>query len=80
MTLQDIIDSLSQLAANPNVIIKVGLVLLMLMFLLFALVIARQISILTKLVNQVTFSPIFKVIAYGLVVTTLGLLIVTIFV
>lgn len=80
MTLQDIIDSLSQLAAHPNMIIKVGLILLMLLFLLFALVIARQISILSTLANQITFSPIFKVVAYGLVLTTLGLLIVTIFV
>lgn len=65
---------------DPNAFIKIALILLLLLFLLFTITLARQISHLIDLVDQVAFSPVFKGIAYGLSLITLLLLTAVIFV
>lgn len=66
--------------SDPEVFVKIVLILLVLLFLLFTIIFARQTSHLLNLVNQVSFSPIFKSIAYGMIVLTLLLLVAVIFV
>ncbi|HMS22295.1 MAG TPA: hypothetical protein PKA38_00880 [Candidatus Levybacteria bacterium] len=80
MSLEDIITNVTNFLNSPDVFIKIALVLLELLFLLFTIVLTRQISSLTKLVNQVSFSPVLKFIAYSVIFGTLLLLLVTIFV
>lgn len=80
MTFQDIINNFMGVLQDQNALLKVVLILLLLLFALFTLILARQISLLTKLLNQVTFSPIFKMIAYATVVLTLTLLLFVILV
>lgn len=66
--------------SNPDALVKIALILLLLLFLLFTLILARQISQLLKLVDQVSFSPVLKFTAYSLVISTLLLLLGVIFV
>lgn len=80
MTLNELYNSLLAFIQNQDLILRTALGALLLLFLLFAFVLARQISLLTGLINQVTFTPIFKMIAYSVAVITLLLLIATIFV
>lgn len=65
---------------NPNLFAKTALILLLSLFLLFTLVLGRQIALLLNLVDQVTFTPVFRFIVYGLSFATLTLLLFTIFV
>ncbi|MGE5042219.1 MAG: DUF5657 family protein [Candidatus Levyibacteriota bacterium] len=61
-------------------ILKIVLVLLSLLFLLFTILLARQISLLTKQINQASFSPIMRFIGYLFVMATLTILIIIILV
>lgn len=80
MTFGDIIAQFSLLLQNQDLILKVVLFLLLILFLLFTLVFGRQIALLTNVINQVTFSPIFRLIGYSLTVATLVLLVLVIIV
>lgn len=80
MTIEDIVTQFSLFLQNQDLILRGVLFVLLLLFLLFTLTFGRQIAILTKVVNQVTFSPIFKLIGYGLTVMTLILLVLVIIV
>lgn len=80
MNVQDIINSITTLLGNQNQLLKAILILLALLYLLFTLVLARQITLLTNILNQVSFTPIFRFLAYAVAIATLGLLLVTIFV
>lgn len=65
---------------NPDTFVKTALILLTLLFLLFTIIFTRQTSHLLNLVDQVSFSPIFKSIAYGMIAITFLLLVAVIFV
>lgn len=65
---------------NPDGLVKIALILILLLFLLFTLIFNRQITHLIELVDQVSFSPILKFIVYGVTFATLVLLILTILV
>lgn len=80
MTIQDFLTFFVNFAAIQDIIIKTILVLLIILFALFALVLARHISLLTNLVNQVSFTPIFKLLAYGTVFVSIALLVLVILV
>ncbi len=80
MTIEDIYTQFTLFFQNQDLILKGILFVLLLLFLLFTLVFGRQIDILTKVINQVTFSPIFKLMGYGLTVVTLILLVLVIIV
>lgn len=49
--------------ANQDILVKIALVLLLSVYLLFALVLTRQIFLLNDIINQITFAPIFKFLA-----------------
>ncbi|MBP6913134.1 MAG: hypothetical protein KBC00_00805 [Candidatus Levybacteria bacterium] len=80
MNLETIITNITNFLNSPDIFVKIALVLLELLFLLFTIILARQISSLTKLINQVSFSPVLKFTAYTVIFSTLLLLLVTIFV
>lgn len=80
MTINDLYNSFLALIQNQDLILRTALGALLLLYLLFAFVLARQISLLTGLINQVTFTPVFIFIAYGVAVATLLLLLAAIFV
>ena len=80
MNILDIFTNISLILQDQNLLVKIALSLILIMFLLFTIILARQTSSLTTLINQTTFSPAFKMTAYLLAVTTLLLLIAVIFV
>ncbi len=80
MTIEDIVTQFSLFLQNQDLILRGVLFILLLLFLLFTLTLGRQIDILTKVINQVTFSPIFKLVGYGMTIVTLILLVLVIIV
>ncbi len=80
MDITSILANISSILSNQNQILKIVLILLELLFALFTLVLARQITLLTNMLNQVSFTPIFRFIAYALIITSIILLVITILV
>lgn len=79
MNISDIVTLLNS-TQGQNVILKIVLILLSLLFLLFTILLSRQISLLASQINQVSFSPILRFLGYFFVLATLTLLIVVILV
>lgn len=80
MNIQDISHFINNILSNQNEILKIVLILLSLLFLLFTIILARQISLLTNQLNQVSFSPVLRFLGYAFILTTLTMLIVIILV
>ncbi len=80
MDITGIIAFFTSFLSNQNQILKIVLILLELLFALFTLVLARQITLLTNMLNQVSFTPIFRFIAYALIIASIALLVITILV
>ena len=80
MDIVQILQTIYLYFSDLNAFIKVALVLVMLLFLLFSFIFARQISHLIDLVDQVTFSPVLKFIVYGISFATVTLIILVILV
>ncbi len=80
MDILDITQRIFTFFQDPNSFIKIALVLVLLLYLLFSFIFARQISHLIELVDQVTFSPVLKFIVYGISLATVALLILVILV
>ncbi|MFI5265266.1 MAG: DUF5657 family protein [Candidatus Levyibacteriota bacterium] len=80
MDIQTIFASLASVLSNQNEILKIILILLLLLFSLFTLVLSRQVSLLTGMFNQVSFTPMLKLITYLIILTTVALLVIVIFV
>lgn len=80
MDILDIAQRIFTFFQDPNGFIKIALVLILLLYLLFSFIFARQISHLIELVDQVTFSPVLKFIVYGISFATVVLLILVILV
>ncbi len=80
MTIQDLLLSIKDILENQNQILKIVLILLSTIFLLFTIIVSRQISLLTNQLNQVSFTPVLKFLGYVLILATLTILIAVIFV
>lgn len=80
MTIQDLLLSIKDILENQNQILKIVLILLSTIFLLFTIIVSRQISLLTNQLNQVSFTPVLKFLGYLLILATLTILIAVIFV
>lgn len=80
MDINILLQQLVSFFQNPDGFLKIAFILILLLFLVFTVVLARQISLLIELVDQVTFSPVFKLIANTLSIFTILLLIAVIFV
>lgn len=57
-------DILINFFSDQNLLFKIGLVILIALYSLFALIVAIQIRNLNKIVNQINFSPIFTLAAF----------------
>ncbi|OGH12119.1 MAG: hypothetical protein A2857_01035 [Candidatus Levybacteria bacterium RIFCSPHIGHO2_01_FULL_36_15] len=53
-----------EILSNQNLLAKLFLIMSISMFLIFTIVVSRQIIVMNKLVNEINFSPIFKFFAY----------------
>ena len=80
MTIQNLLLSIKDILENQNQILKIVLILLSTIFLLFTIIVSRQISLLTNQLNQVSFTPVLKFLGYVLILATLTILIAVIFV
>lgn len=80
MNISEIIARFPALLTTQDGLIKLALILILIIFLLFTLTLARQINSLTNLVNQVSFTPVLRLLGYSLVAATLTLLIFVILV
>lgn len=74
MNSTDIAQSLLAVVTNQNLLARVALVITLSVYTLFALVLNRQIGLLSNMVDQITFSPVFKAIAIIHVLVTVALL------
>jgi len=79
MNTPDILQSLLLLATNQDILFKIGLVLILIVYVLFALILARQIFLLNSTVNQISFSPIFNILVFVHLVAATGLLLFVLF-
>ncbi|RJQ27432.1 hypothetical protein C4577_01210 [Candidatus Parcubacteria bacterium] len=75
MDIFNIFNSFSSIVSDQNIISKYILIILVSLYILFAIVFAKQINILNGIVNQITFSPIFKTLSLLNVLMSLSLLI-----
>lgn len=72
------LDIVIQFFTNQDLLLKVILGILSSLYLLFAVIILIQIRNLNKIVNQISFSPIFSFLAWLHMVATLAILLVTV--
>jgi len=73
----ELIQQIIAIVTNQNLIAKGILIILLTMYLLFSLILSRQIFLLNNTVNQVTFSPVFKLLGLIHLVLVIGLLFFT---
>lgn len=78
MTIFDVFQSFLTFITNQDQIAKSILLVLLIMYSLFALVLARQIFILTTIIDQISFSPIFKIFALLHVGIAVALILITV--
>lgn len=78
MTGPELIQLIVTFFTNQNLIAKVILIILLVMYLFFSLILSRQIFLLNNTVNQITFSPIFKLLGLIHLLLVIGLLFFTI--
>ena len=58
------IDVLISFFSDQNLLFKIGLVVLIAIYSLFALIVAVQIRNLNRIINQINFSPLFTLAAF----------------
>lgn len=75
----DFLQNLILFFQNPDAFIKVVILLLVIMYNLFALALAFQIFTYNRLMTQTTFAPVFKVVAVTHAVLSFILLLLIIF-
>lgn len=63
MTIQELLQIISSFIFNQDLVTRGLLLILLFVYVLFSIVLTRQIFILTKVIDQISFSPIFKMIA-----------------
>ncbi|KKQ93452.1 MAG: hypothetical protein A3C27_01270 [Candidatus Levybacteria bacterium RIFCSPHIGHO2_02_FULL_39_36] len=69
---------LIQLFSNQDLLFRIILIILISFYILFALILAMQIRNLNRIVNQITFSPIFKLLSFIHLGAAIALLIFTV--
>lgn len=75
INLVTIIQFFTNLAANQDPIVKIGLIAILIIYLFFALILTRQIFYFNNIIDLVTFSPIFKIFSLLHLLLTIILLI-----
>lgn len=74
----EIIDFFLNIFSNQDSLFRIILIILIALYGLFALILFIQIRNLNRIVNQVTFSPVFIVLAFVHLATILALLFFTV--
>lgn len=74
----EIINFFLNILANQDSLFRIILIILIALYGLFALILFIQIRNLNRIVNQVTFSPVFIVLAFVHLTITLALLFFTV--
>lgn len=74
MTISDIFQIISNIIANQDFLFRIILIVFLSLYALFSLVVAREISLLNNIVNQISFSPIFKLLAWFNIAFSIALL------
>lgn len=80
MTIIEIIQFILSIITNQDLVLKLILVVFLVLYTLFAIIVARQIFILNEIVNQISFSPVFKFLAIMHALISATLLVITILV
>lgn len=75
MSITDIIQLIQTLFSNQDLIVKIILIVLLSLYVLFAIIVSRQIFVLNEIVNQISFSPIFKILSVIHVIIAILLLV-----
>ena len=70
----ELIDFFVNIFSNQDMLLKIALMILISIYGLFALILTVQIRNLNRIINQITFSPIFTVLAGAHLAATLALL------
>lgn len=78
MTLENIIQSIINIASNQDSIVKILLVLFLSFYILFALIVMVQIKRFTTIIDQVSFSPVIKMLSSTHLIVSVVLLIGTV--
>lgn len=68
------LDVLVNFFSDQNLLLKIGLVVLTVLYSLFALIVAIQIRNLNKIIDQIDFSPFFNFLSLVHVGATIALL------
>lgn len=74
----ELIDFLIQFFTDQNLLFKLILGILSSLYLLFAVIILIQVRNLNRIVNQISFSPIFSFLAWLHMLATLAILLATV--
>jgi hypothetical protein len=75
----DLITLFNSFLNGQDVLYKIALIIFMILYSLFALILFIQVNSLIKVVNQIKFTPVFKLVTVLNVVASLMLIIYTIF-
>lgn len=74
----ELIDIFLNIFANQDLLFRIGLIVLMSLYILFALILALQVRNLNRIVNQISFSPIFSFLGILHLTAAVGLLLFTV--
>lgn len=75
MTFIDVFQFVFNLFSDQDLIAKIVLSIFLILYTLFAIVLARQISLMTNLVNQTDFSPFLKLLSLVHIVASIAVLV-----
>jgi hypothetical protein len=65
---------IDQLLSQQDVFYKIVLLVFMLLYSLFALILYIQISAMIKVVNQISFSPVLRFIAFANILASIAII------
>lgn len=77
MNISDLIQLIVSILTNQDLVLKSVLTIFLVMYTLFAIIVARQIFVLNEIINQVSFSPVFKTLAVLHIIASATLLVIT---
>lgn len=72
--LNNSMNTIFDIIANQNLLAKFFLIISLSMFSIFAIIVSRQVVVMNNMINEVSFSPIFKMLAYINIILSIILL------
>lgn len=80
MDIGQIFTNITSIAANQDLIARIVLLIITIMYAGFAAVVAREVAVLNNIANQINFSPIFRLLSYFNLVCSLAVILTIIFI